>query len=133
MNKSLNRRLLAEFLGSAFLAAVVIGSGIAAQRLSPGDVIYSQTAAMAWMSDSVSMQTNTGGGLFRHHGLVNTHGPSAVTATVCSKCAEYFPSSVTAVHLSGLTRLPGFPAFTMGSIASTMPSLSRGFSLRRST
>lgn len=32
------RRLGAEFLGSAFLAAVVIGSGIAAQRLSPGDV-----------------------------------------------------------------------------------------------
>jgi len=31
------RRLLAEFLGSAFLAAVVIGSGVAAQRLSPGD------------------------------------------------------------------------------------------------
>jgi len=30
------RRLTAEFLGSAFLAAVVIGSGIAAQRLSPG-------------------------------------------------------------------------------------------------
>ena len=27
----------AEFLGSAFLAAIVIGSGIAAQRLSPGD------------------------------------------------------------------------------------------------
>ena len=31
------RRLTAEFLGSAFLAAVVIGSGIAAQRLSPGE------------------------------------------------------------------------------------------------
>jgi glycerol uptake facilitator-like aquaporin len=31
------RRLMAEFLGSAFLAALVIGSGIAAQRLSPGD------------------------------------------------------------------------------------------------
>jgi glycerol uptake facilitator-like aquaporin len=31
------RRLLAELLGSAFLAATVIGSGIAAQRLSPGD------------------------------------------------------------------------------------------------
>jgi arsenate reductase len=30
------RRLAAEFLGSAFLAAVVIGSGIAAQRYSPG-------------------------------------------------------------------------------------------------
>ncbi len=31
------RRLLAELLGSAFLAAVVVGSGIAAQRLSPGN------------------------------------------------------------------------------------------------
>jgi arsenate reductase len=34
----LRRSLLAELLGSALLAAVVIGSGIAAQRLSPGDV-----------------------------------------------------------------------------------------------
>ncbi len=33
----MSRRLAAEFLGSAFLAAIVIGSGIAAQRLSPGD------------------------------------------------------------------------------------------------
>src|SRR6202045_474208 len=31
------RRLTAEFLGSAFLAAIVIGAGIAAQRLSPSD------------------------------------------------------------------------------------------------
>ena len=31
------RRLLAELLGSTFLAAVVVGSGIAARRLSPGD------------------------------------------------------------------------------------------------
>jgi glycerol uptake facilitator-like aquaporin len=34
---ALHRRLLAEFLGSALLAAVVIGSGIAAARLSPDD------------------------------------------------------------------------------------------------
>jgi len=34
----LRRRLLAEFLGAAFLAALVIGSGIAARRLSPNDV-----------------------------------------------------------------------------------------------
>jgi glycerol uptake facilitator-like aquaporin len=34
----LPRRLLAELLGSAFLAALVIGSGIAAQQLSPGTV-----------------------------------------------------------------------------------------------
>jgi len=35
---SLARRLTAELLGSALLAAVVIGSGIAAKRLSPSDV-----------------------------------------------------------------------------------------------
>ncbi len=34
MDHPLSRRLLAEFLGSAFLAALVIGSGIAAQELS---------------------------------------------------------------------------------------------------
>lgn len=32
------RRLLAEFLGTLLLAAVVVGSGIAAQTLSPGQV-----------------------------------------------------------------------------------------------
>ena len=32
------RRLVAEFLGSALLAAIVVGSGIAAQQLSPGNV-----------------------------------------------------------------------------------------------
>jgi arsenate reductase len=47
---TLRRSLLAEFLGSAFLAAVVIGSGIAAQRLSPGDVgleLFENAAATA--------------------------------------------------------------------------------------
>lgn len=34
----LGRRLLAEFLGTALLVAVVVGSGIAAEVLSPGDV-----------------------------------------------------------------------------------------------
>lgn len=36
MNLSLGRRALAEFLGTGLLAAVVVGSGIAAQELSPG-------------------------------------------------------------------------------------------------
>jgi glycerol uptake facilitator-like aquaporin len=46
----LPRRLFAEFLGSAFLAAVVIGSGIAAANLSPGDVglqLFENAAATA--------------------------------------------------------------------------------------
>src|SRR5207245_6282370 len=37
MTGSLGRRLLGEFLGTAFLAAAVIGSGIMASRLSPND------------------------------------------------------------------------------------------------
>ena len=57
MTHPLWRRLVAEFLGSAFLAAIVIGSGIAAQQLSPGDVgleLFENAAA-------------TGGGPLRHH------------------------------------------------------------------
>ncbi len=32
--------------------------------LTPGEVLYSQTASMAWMSPSIRMDTHTGGGLF---------------------------------------------------------------------
>jgi glycerol uptake facilitator-like aquaporin len=38
MTITLARRVLAEFLGTAFLVAAVVGSGIAAVRLSPDDV-----------------------------------------------------------------------------------------------
>jgi glycerol uptake facilitator-like aquaporin len=38
MNSLLTRRALAELLGTAFLVATVIGSGIAATELSPGNV-----------------------------------------------------------------------------------------------
>jgi len=58
----LTRRLFAEFLGAAGLAAVVIGSGIAAQKLSPGDVglqLFENAAA-------------TGAGLYA---LILTFGP----------------------------------------------------------
>jgi arsenate reductase len=50
VNTPLRRRLLAELLGSAFLAAVVIGAGIAAQRLSPNDIglqLFEDAAATA--------------------------------------------------------------------------------------
>src|ERR1700726_666296 len=46
----LARRLLAELLGSTFLAALVIGSGIAAQTLSPNDIgleLFENAAATA--------------------------------------------------------------------------------------
>ena len=50
MDQPLWRRLLTEFLGAAFLAAIVIGSGIAAQNLSPGNVgleLFENAAATA--------------------------------------------------------------------------------------
>jgi glycerol uptake facilitator-like aquaporin len=48
--RALWRRLLAELLGSAFLAAIVVGSGIAAQQLSPGNLgleLFENAAATA--------------------------------------------------------------------------------------
>ena len=50
MQPHLARRLLAEFLGTALLIVAVIGSGIAAARLSPGDMglqLYENAAATA--------------------------------------------------------------------------------------
>jgi len=50
MSSLLARRLFAEALGTAFLVAVVIGSGIAASQLSPGDVglqLFENAAATA--------------------------------------------------------------------------------------
>jgi len=47
---ALPRRLLAEALGTGLLVTVVVGSGIAAQRLSPGDtglqLLENSTATM---------------------------------------------------------------------------------------
>src|SRR3954463_233468 len=50
MTPPLGRRALAEFCGSAFLVAVVVGSGIAAAKLSPNDVgleLFENAAATA--------------------------------------------------------------------------------------
>jgi arsenate reductase len=38
LDRDLARRAVAEFVGTALLVAIVIGSGISAQRLSPGNV-----------------------------------------------------------------------------------------------
>jgi arsenate reductase len=50
MRPDLGRRFVAELVGTAMLVAVVVGSGIAAQRLSPGDVglqLFENAAATA--------------------------------------------------------------------------------------
>ena len=62
------RRLLAEFVGSAFLAAVVIGSGIAAQQLSPGNtglqLLENAAATAAGLSAIILMFGPVSGGHF---------------------------------------------------------------------
>ena len=64
----LPRRLLAEFLGSAFLAALVIGSGIAAQDLSPDDtglqLLYNSAATAAGLFAIILMFGPVSGGHF---------------------------------------------------------------------
>src|SRR5438105_2561161 len=50
MRPALPRRALAEYCGTAFLVAVVVGSGIAAHNLSPNDVglqLFENAAATA--------------------------------------------------------------------------------------
>ena len=68
MTPPLPRRLLAEYLGSAFLAALVIGSGIAAQRLSPGDtglqLLYNSAATAAGLFAIILMFGPVSGGHF---------------------------------------------------------------------
>jgi hypothetical protein len=57
--EQLTRRLLAEFLGAAFLAAILIGLGIAAQSLSHGDVGL-QPATSASSSSKTLQQLQEG-------------------------------------------------------------------------
>jgi arsenate reductase len=66
MTPPLPRRLLAEFLGSAFLAALVIGSGIAARNLSPDDtglqLLYNSAATAAGLFAIILMFGPVSGG-----------------------------------------------------------------------
>ena len=62
MHRDLARRASAEFVGTAFLCAIVVGSGIAAQRLSPGD------AGLQLLQNSIA----TGAGLVA---LILAFGP----------------------------------------------------------
>ncbi len=67
MTQALGRRLLAEFLGSAFLAALVIGSGIAAAQLSddPGlRLLENATATAAGLFAIILMFGPVSGGHF---------------------------------------------------------------------
>ena len=66
--------------------------------LAPGEVIYSQTATMAWMTDGVGMHTNTGGGFLAGLKRSLTGGSFFVTD---------FTAGAAGGHVAFAPRFPG--------------------------
>jgi glycerol uptake facilitator-like aquaporin len=89
------RRLLAELLGSAFLAAVVIGSGIAAQRLSPGavglELLENAAATAAGLFAIILMFGPVSGG---HFNPVVSFADAAFGGLRWREAAAYLPAQV---------------------------------------
>ena len=89
------RRLTAEFLGSGFLAAVVIGSGIAAQRLSPGDtglaLLENAAATAAGLYAIILMFGPVSGG---HFNPVVSFADAAFGGLSWREAAAYLPAQV---------------------------------------
>ena len=141
------RRLLAEFLGSAFLAAVVIGSGIAAQRLSPGDVglqlLENAAATAAGLFAIILMFGPVSGG---HFNPVVSFVDASFGGLAWWDAAAYLPAQVTgctigtvvanimfskgAVTLS--TKHRGTPAHFLSEVVATVGLLLVIFALARS-
>jgi glycerol uptake facilitator-like aquaporin len=89
------RRLLAELLGSAFLAAIVIGSGIAAQRLSPGDTgleLLENAAATAIGLYAIIMMLGPVSGA--HFNPVVSFADAAFGGLRWREAAAYLPAQV---------------------------------------
>src|SRR5215813_2226002 len=89
------RRLAAEFLGSAFLAALVIGSGIAAQRLSPGntglELLENAAATAAGLFAIILMFGPVSGG---HFNPVVSFVDAAFRGVSWRDAAAYLPTQV---------------------------------------
>ena len=89
------RRLLAELLGSAFLAAVVIGSGIAAQHLSPGatglELLENAAATAAGLFAIILMFGPVSGG---HFNPVVSFADAAFGGLRWRDAAAYLPAQV---------------------------------------
>ena len=89
------RRLAAEFLGSGFLAAIVIGSGIAAQRLSPGatglELLENAAATAAGLFAIILMFGPVSGG---HFNPVVSFVDAAFGGLRWRDAAAYLPAQV---------------------------------------
>jgi glycerol uptake facilitator-like aquaporin len=100
----LARRLLAEVLGSAFLAALVIGSGIAAQTLSPSDVgleLFENAAATAMgLATIILMFGSVSGG---HFNPVVSLADATFGGISCRDALAYIPAQVAGCVLGAIS------------------------------
>lgn len=146
MTPPLPRRLLAEFLGSAFLAALVIGSGIAAQQLSPHDtglaLLENAAATAAGLFAIILMFGPVSGGHFNpvvsfvdaaFGGLpwrdALAYVPAQVGGCVTGAVAANGMFALTAVSISGHHRASG--AHLFAEAVATLGLLLVIFSLAR--
>jgi arsenate reductase len=142
----LPRRLFAEFLGSAFLAATVIGSGIAAAQLSPGDTglqLFENAAATATglftfilifgpvsgahFNPVVSLVDASFGGLRWRHALA--YIPAQVAGCIAGAVTANLMFSLTAISISTNHRASG--AHLFAEVIATLGLLLVIFSLAR--
>jgi glycerol uptake facilitator-like aquaporin len=146
MSAPLPRRLFAEFLGSAFLAAIVIGSGIAAAELSPNDVglqLFENAAATAaglftiilmfgpvsgaHFNPVVSLVDAGFGGLRWRHALA--YIPAQVVGCITGAVTANLMFSLTAISISTHHRASGGHLFA--EVVATLGLLLVIFSLAR--
>ena len=147
MSAPLSRRLLAEFLGSAFLAALVIGFGIAAQQLSPDDtglqLLYNSAATAAGLfaiilmfgpvsgghiNPVVSLVDAAFGGLSRRDTLA--YIPAQIAGCVTGAIAANAMFALSAISISDKHRAS--PAHVFAEVIATLGLLLVIFALARS-
>jgi arsenate reductase len=142
----LSRRLFAEFLGSAFLTATVVGSGIAAAQLSPHDVglqLFENAAATAaglftfilmfgpvsggHFNPVVSLVDAAFGGLSRRDALA--YIPAQIAGCISGAVAANVMFSLSAISIS--THHRASPAHLFAEVIATLGLLLVIFSLAR--
>src|ERR1700743_110431 len=100
----LARRLLAEALGSAFLAALVIGSGIAARTLSPSDVgleLFENAVATAMgLATIILMFGPVSGG---HFNPVVSLAEATFGGISCRDALAFIPAQIAGCVLGAIT------------------------------
>jgi glycerol uptake facilitator-like aquaporin len=151
MSASVCRRLLAELVGTALLVAVVVGSGIAAQQLSPTDVglqlLENSTATVLGLSVLILLFGPVSGAhfnpvvsaadwLFGRHAGTGLR-PAEVAAYTLAQCAGAILGAWLANVMYGLpllqlaTKNRANPGHWLGEVVATAGLIALVFSLPR--